>query len=329
MISLGATRIGSNNMGDNTLPKTITTTELMALDYRYRYTDEELMEDWNKLKGTHVFKKGSQFKPGLKLCQHFFDNFWHIKSSKGYSFADAWNNYEIMDDVRKWGLKGMSNLWLSWIRRAVYMRASLPNSSFYRPHLAKQVCMKQMEYSGDITPGRVFDPCMGWGGRLLGSVAQGWTYIGCDPNPVTFANLERMTNFLGIQNRIRMHNIGAEKFDYTRMDPVDVVITSPPYFNLEVYTGDPEQSYNQHSTYSDWRDKWYVPLIESCLSRLQPHGTSAWNVMNFAKNDMIGDLIAAHERRGWQLVDTVGFDSPLANIRKLKNRDITYLFRKQ
>lgn len=330
MTSLGRTRTGSSNMSENTLPKTITTQELMDLDYRYHYSDEELLKDWRRLKATRTFKKGSQFKPGMKLCQHFFENFWHIKSDKGLSFADAWQDYDIMDNVREWGLKGMSNLWLSWIRRAVYMRASLPNSSFYRPHFAKQVCMLQMEHSGDwISPGRVFDPCMGWGGRMLGSVAQGWHYTGCDPNLTTFANLTDMAQFLGINDQVSMHNMGAEQFDYASMDPVDVVITSPPYFNLEVYTSDANQSYNQHTTYAAWRDNWYVPIIESCLSRLQPNGISAWNVMNSKKNDMVGDLIATHERRGWYLTGTVGFDSPLANIRKLKNRDVTYLFRRR
>lgn len=330
MTSRGKTKSGSNRMSENTLPQTITTQELMALDYRYHYSDEELLEDWRRLKATHKFKKGSQFKPGMKLCQHFFENFWLIKNDKNYSFADAWRDPDIMDDVREWGLKGMSRLWLSWIRRAVYMRAGLPNSSFYRPHFAKQVCMMQMEHSGNwISPGRVFDPCMGWGGRLLGSVAQGWHYTGCDPNPATFANLSTMTQFLGVTDQVSMHNTGAEKFDYASMDPVDVVITSPPYFNLEIYTDEPEQSYNQHKTYADWRDGWYVPTIESCLGLLQPNGISAWNVMNSKKNDMVGDLVATHERLGWYLTGTVGFDSPLANIRKLKNRDVTYLFRRR
>lgn len=305
------------------LPKTITTQELMSLDYRYNYSDDELMQDWEKLRATIKFKSGAQFKPGMKLCQHFFDNFWSIENEKGQSFAKAWADYQIMDQVREWGLQGMSQLWLSWIRRAVYMRASLPNSSFYRPHFSKQICMMTRKYEG-----RVFDPCMGWGGRLLGTVAQGWHYTGCDPNKQTFANLQRMISFLGIDNSVSIHNIGAEEFDFASIDPVDVVVTSPPYFNLEIYTDDKNQSYNKHDTYTSWRDNWYIPLIEKSLAVLKDDGISAWNVMNFKGNDLVGDLISTHEKHGWNIVATVGFNSPLSNMRKLKNKDVTYLFRR-
>ena len=305
------------------LPKDITTNDLMALDYRYNYSDQELLKDWENLRKTVSFKKGAQFKPGMKLCQHFFDNFWNIENDKGQSFAKSWQNYELMDQVREWGLEGMSQLWLSWIRRAVYMRAGLPNSSFYRPHFSKQVCMMTGKFDG-----RVFDPCMGWGGRLLGTTANMWQYVGCDPNIETFTNLQKMVNFIGVSNQISIHNIGAEEFDYAKIDPVDVVITSPPYFNLEVYTIEENQSYNKHVSYDAWQNNWYVPLIENCLSILKDDGISAWNVMNFKKNDMVGSLISTHEKHGWKLFDTIGFDSPLANMRKLKNKDVTYLFRK-
>ena len=319
---------------DKKIPKTITTAELMAIDYRYNYTDGELHRDWQRLRTTTVYKRGAQFKPGMKLCQHFFDNFWHIMDDRGRSFADAWQDPKIMNEVREWGLRGMSNLWLSWIRRAVYMRASLPNSSFYRPHFAKQICEMQMAHTGLLFEDHVlFDPCMGWGGRLLGTVAQGWHYVGCDPNVETYNNIQRMVDFLNIAPMVELNNHGAELFDFQgrkkQQRLVDAVLTSPPYFDLEVYTTDREQSYNKHDNYASWRDEWYVPLIKNCLSILKDDGISAWNVMNSKNNNMVDDLLAAHNYLGWQLVGTLGFDSPLANIRRLKNRDVTYLFRKK
>jgi tRNA G10 N-methylase Trm11 len=227
-----------------------------------------------------------------------------------------------MDKVREWGLTGMSNLWLSWIRRAVYMVAGLANSSFYRPHLSRQICMMTGKEHGTV-----FDPCMGWGGRMLGVTSLGWNYIGCDPNTETYNNLHKIANFVDIGKQVSLLNIGAEDYSY-KGKHVDVVVTSPPYFNLEVYNNEEDQSYNEFTSYEAWRDGWYVPLIENCLSIIKDDGISAWNVMNFKKNDLVGDLIATHEKHGWKLVDTVGFNSPLANIRKLKNKDVTYLFKK-
>jgi hypothetical protein len=259
----------------------------------------------------------------MKLCQHFCDNFWTIQNDKGLSFADAWKNPEIMDKVRLWGLQGMSQLWLSWIRRAVFMTAGLPNSSFYRPHFSKQITMMTGKKSGTL-----FDPCAGWGGRMLGTVSNNWKYVSCDPNVETYNNLLRMIEFLNIQSEVSLHNVPVEDFDIESLGKVDVVLTSPPYFNLEVYTDDENQSYNKFDTYEVWRDNWLYPLIDRSLNVLCDDGISAWNVMNFKKYDFVGDVIRKHEERGYKLVDTVGFDSPLANIRKLKNKDVTYVFRK-
>ena len=51
--------------------------------------------------------------------------------------------------------------------------------------------------------------------------------------------------------------------------------------------------------------------------------------MNFGKQDLVGTVFQVHFDAGYSLIDTVGFRSPLANIRNLKNRDVTYIFSKK
>lgn len=325
----GKEMTGSKINKKNRLPKNITTEQLMAIDYRHNYSDEELIKDWNKLRTISSYKVGAQFKPGMKLCQHFCHNFWNIENDKGLSFAKAWSDFEIMDKVRKWGLEGMSNLWLSWIRRAVFMCSGLPNSSFYRPHFAKQIINMT-----DKKTGTLFDPCIGWGGRMLGTIASDWNYIGCDPNKETFANVNRMLSFVKSNTAslyfpdVQLYNIPAENYIFDSKQSVDVVLTSPPYFNLEVYEHSADQSYNKHKTYEKWKDDWLLPLVENSLSILKDDGISAWNVMNFKNNDLVSDIISIHQKNSWKLKNTVGFHSPLSNIRKLKNKDVTYIFKK-
>lgn len=306
------------------LPPTLTTRQLMAMDYRYNYSNADLYNDWERLKTAKVFKEGSQFKPGMKLCQHFCDNFWHIENTAGQSFAKAWQDPIIMDRVLQWGKTSMSQLWMSWIRRAVFMNAGIANSSFYRPHFSKQLTRMHGAIKGTL-----YDPCAGWGGRMLGTVAGGWQYYACEPNVDTYANLQKMINFIGAQGQATILNQTAETFDVASIGPVDIVLTSPPYFNLEIYNHSGEQSYNKHSTYQDWSNNWLKPLIVHCLSNLNLDGISAWNVMNFKKHDLVQDVISTHQAHGWKLVDTLGFRSPLNNIRQLKNKDVTYVFRHQ
>ena len=292
---------------------------MMALDYRYHYTDIELLTDWRVLCDAQTFKTGAQFKPGMKLCQHFCENFWTIQNDKGLSFAEVWKDPVVMSKVLNWGKKGMSQLWLSWIRRAVYLCAGLANSSYYRPHLSKQITMMTGKSHGVL-----FDPCVGWGGRMLGTVANGWEYVGCEPNLETYHHLLRMVDFLEINKSVSLYPIPAERFSADVM--VDVVLTSPPYFNLECYSTDTHQSYNQFPTYEQWSAEWLQPLIRRGLSMLKPDGLSAWNVMNFKKYPLVDDVMRTHTQAGWTLKTTVGFQSPLANIRKLKNKDVTYIF---
>lgn len=312
------------------LSPNITPEELMNMDYHYSYCDAELIDDWIRLQNTDVFKKGSQFRPGVKLCHQFCPNFFTIQNNKGLSFTDAWQNQVIMAKVLQWGKVAMSNLWMSWIRRAVYMVAGLPNSTFYRPHFSRQITMLTEKDKGVL-----FDPCFGWGGRMLGTISNGWEYIGCDSNKETFDNVSRMLSFVEDKSkspvpRVTLLNIPAETFDFENQKKVDVVLTSPPYFDLEVYTDEDTQSYNKHNSYETWRDEWLAPLITNCLGILEDDGLSAWNVMNFKKNDLVGDVEKIHNDLGWELVqDTVGFNSPLANMRNIKNKDVTYIFRKK
>lgn len=162
---------------------------------------------------------------------------------------------------------------------------------------------------------------------MLGTEAAGWQYHACEPNPVTYANLLRMIAFVG--GRAHIHNQPAESFDVGTVGPVDIVLTSPPYFNLEVYDHAANQCYNQWCNFEQWRDCWLAPVINHCLDHLKPDGISAWNVMNFKKHDLVEAVIHVHRARGWTLIDTLGFQSPLNNIRKLRNRDVTYVFRHQ
>ena len=302
------------------LAQDITTEELIKTDYHYNYSDVELRKDWKRLCETTTYKTGSQFKPGMKLCQHFFPNFFEISNIKLNSFEKCWQNEELMNKVREWGLKSMSKLWMSWIRRAVYLAGGLPNSSFYRPHFAKQI----IETYKPNFEGNLFDPCAGWGGRMLGTVAAGWNYTACEPNKDTYNNLQKLIAFLDIDDRVDIRNCPVEEHKYK--NEADIVLTSPPYFNLEVYDSNISQSYYRFFEYNTWKERWFIPLLEESIQNLSENGYSCWNVMNFGKQDLVETVMNVHQQKGYELVGTVGFKSPLANIRNLKNRDVTYIF---
>ena len=133
-----------------------------------------------------------------------------------------------------------------------------------------------------------------------------------------------MIAFLDIDDCVDLYNMPVEEYKYK--DEYNIVLTSPPYFNLEVYTPDINQSYYRFLEYNTWKERWFIPLLEESIQNLPENGYSCWNVMNFGKQDLVETVMNVHQQKGYELAGTVGFKSPLANIRNLKNRDVTYIF---
>ena len=314
---------------NKTLPADITTAELMKVDLSYNFTEEELRKDWERLKSVEEFKTGSQWKPGLKICQQFCKNFFDIKSRNNKCFNDAYTNPVIMDKILTWGKTKMSALYISWIRKAIYMASGMHNPSYYRPHLAKQIIRTTGKSEGIL-----FDPCAGWGGRMLGTVAAGWHYVGCEPNKETYTNLIRIVDFLNLGGKVELHNCPFEDFDLkslsSRIDKVDIVLTSPPYFNIEVYDNNDTQSYIKYPDFDTWLNDWLLVMIKKCLAILRPDGLSCYNAMDCGKVKFVESIINKHAENGWEITNTLGIDSPFINYKKkLNSKDSTYVFKKQ
>jgi hypothetical protein len=60
------------------------------------------------------------------------------------------------------------------------------------------------------------------------------------------------------------HNFSEKYKDY-----FDLVFFSPPYYDLEMYSGG-EQSYESFTTYQEWLDGYWRPTVELCSKVLKP-----------------------------------------------------------
>jgi DNA modification methylase len=91
------------------------------------------------------------------------------------------------------------------------------------------------------------------------------------------------------------------------MEKFDIVLTSPPYFNLELYTAG-DQSTLAYKTWEDWTEKWLKVVILGCLACLKDGGVSCWSVKNFKsdKKYPLADVTKKiHKDAGWELIKTV------------------------
>jgi len=139
------------------------------------------------------------------------------------------------------------------------------NTSTFDPFLC-EILVKWFSRKGDC----IYDPFAG--GHVRGAVSAmlGRDYIGCDVNPIQVqANNEAWTN---ICERYESKDFGCidwvckSSADYQSVVGLDMMLTCPPYYNLEVYTNDPKDI-STCKTYEQFIEE-YRKIIQQAYSNL-------------------------------------------------------------
>ena len=277
------------------------------------YTVDERTKDWRSLEkkividGGDVIHIDTRTRPGHKILDHFMPHFYDVKNYKGISVRGLFTQAALEKALIQ-NIQMHSTPYISEIRRMIVMTGGLGNVSKYRTVTSKAI----VQYFGAK---RVLDPCTGWGGRMLGTLAAGsdTSYLGCEPDPNTAKGLRGILEDTAIPLTVRSRGRIIEKpaelalAEIATLDKFDLVLTSPPYFNLELYTAG-DQSTVAHKTWEDWTEKWLKVVILRCLACLKEGGTSCWNVKNFKsdKKYPLADVTKKiHKDAGWELVKTV------------------------
>ncbi len=171
--------------------------------------------------------------------------------------------------------------------------------SNFRPTVAKLI------YDTYGQNGAVLDPCMGYGGRLLGAWCSSVKkYVGTDPCTKTYdgnvkfaARLIELTSYRGsiveVEPRpfLQLNKIPFE--DFTTNEKFKLVFTSPPYFNTEKYSDEDTQSWKRYPTYYVWVDKFLEVLIHKAYDFLEHGGVFAINMKDdpLAKHNIWNDVL--------------------------------------
>lgn len=140
---------------------------------------------------------------------------------------------------------------------------------------------------------------------MLGALAAGATYTGCEPCLLTVAGLQGILKDIGKEAVVIAQP--AEEGLPGLSREYDMVLTSPPYFNLEIYDTSLTQSITGHD-WPSWVAEWLDPVIRMSLGLLKEGGVSCWSVKNFKTNgvyNLADEVKAAHEREGWKVVRTI------------------------
>ncbi len=306
---------------------------------RESYTDADIQKDWSLLQKkdttTNEMTISATEVAGMKVLRKHMRHFHAVRNYKGHSVESLWTQ-PCLEKALRFNRAQHSTPYASEIIRSLSFANGLGKVTMYRPLMAKKVVAYLAKQLG-VKEVRVLDVCAGWGGRMVGaksaespsfagvspSVAGGLRgelvsplkvhYTGIDPCEKTYAALRAIRDELGLTHVTLIHK-PAEVALQQSLGTYDIALTSPPYYNLELYSDEPTQSV-QAGGYQAWLETFLKPVIQGVIR----HGVkySCWSVKNFKtdkKYDLLDDVIRIHGEHGWRLLDDTVFT--MANSRR-------------
>lgn len=153
----------------------------------------------------------------------------------------------------------------------------------------------------------VLDISSGWGDRLIACLAKNVQYVGCDPNINLTKGYNEIVNFfaskLNINPKVKIFpegflesNISA-LYESGQFIRPDLVITSPPYFDLEIYTREANQSIVQYKTLNTWLNGFLIPAMEKAYNLLISNGHMVINIEDDLNNKYVKIMIDTFNRK--------------------------------
>lgn len=124
------------------------------------------------------------------------------------------------------------------------------------------------------------DPCVGNGGALLAAISLGMKkVIGYDINQALSSGYIEMAKDLGLTPDNYQVRLGKGFQTYTDIENVDVIFTSPPFFDVEIYSDD--YTGRHLESYDIWVDNFLIPFCVKSVKALNTGGVMLINMADF------------------------------------------------
>jgi hypothetical protein len=288
----------------------------ILMEYEPPYMDiseEECLKDYKKLKGmwwNDLLVEGEWFprqgpsykyslefekKPiyfkrnnsGNKSSNYFQqENRWSVDGTVSPGPLRTWKNQKFMYTLlgSLFSLK-VPKVDKSTLRTCISLRKYI--CSQFKPNVAKGIydrykCKNVLDFSA------------GWGDRLAGFYASeyGELFVGIDPREENHPIYEEQakfyqkhSTFFETEKRHELLCSPAEDADLSKYEGMmDIVFTSPPYFNVERYSYDDTQSWVRHKKIDDWNKKFLHVALDNVWKTLRKGGILMVNISDVYAN---------------------------------------------
>ena len=288
----------------------------VLMEYSPPYADiseKECFKDYNRLKGikwNDLFVEGDWFPrqgpsytypldfEGKKLyfrrlntgnkASNFFQQYnrWTVDGSVGPGPIRTWSSEKFMYSLLG-ALFTLKFLFIdkAKLRTAISLRKYI--CSQFKPNVAKAIYDKYKCKN-------ILDFSMGWGDRLAGFYASdfGELYVGIDPrkenHPIYREQVEyyeKHRTFFETDKKCEFICKPAEDTDLSKYENMmDLVFTSPPYFNVEKYSDDDTQSWVRHKDIEGWNTKFLHVSLNNVWKTLRKGGILMVNISDVYTN---------------------------------------------
>lgn len=308
-----------------------------------KYNDDELLRDVENYKT----KSGRL----LKLINHFFEECMfncrntRMRLTPMEALQDEWSVSELFrligrnkklyagTDVQN--LKKCLSLGYVGARRVAN----------FCPKNARMIYRR---YFDNLDGLNILDTSCGFGSRMLAALLNGANYYGFDPNKELFGKLKECESWLRVHNEVSdsqvcdVHCLGSEVHVPELDGKMDLSFTSPPYFNLEVYSDDGFSSSKNLGDYEAWVKEFVVPTVVNTYRYLKVGGYAMINIKNMrskGNKPLYDDFMLAfqgvpgfeyvetfsmshqHKRTFHHELDYQGFEEPVMVYRKVSQME--------
>lgn len=222
---------------------------------------------------------------GQSFCRFWFQNMQDarvVDNANVSLYSRFHNDRKLRRAIRlcyKYRNEGDKTVVPQNLRRALELvnGGSIQN---FKPMNARAV----WEYICPNFMGRVLDFSSGYGGRILGAMTSNmrYHYTGIDPNTDTFRGLDALGSLVNevVGTSYEMYNTVSEEFD-PEAGAYDAAFSSPPYFNLEIYTDEPTQCMNRYTNMDAWFEHYVEPTLRMLHKGLDKDGIYAVNIADY------------------------------------------------
>lgn len=243
-------------------------------------TYDDMIVDFVKLQSYEY--TGSKSLIGTKCVDYFtFINRLDTIGNKGINFWQFFNNLE---EYRK--KQYINNFLNNNTHIFTGVRLTFECFKLYYGNIGSFYSSTTAGIIDEFKPTCVIDPFAGFGGRLIGCMSRDTPYMGWDTNlDINYLSII-MTLMPLTKSKERMwsvYNEPSQNVDFSKYN-YDMVLTSPPYYNLELYNG------TDKKTKKEW-NALYNTVFKNAYDNMADNGKFILSINKTMYNEVLIPLL--------------------------------------